>query len=323
MIALALDRLAANDAADIAIPIPTGFRLVSGDLLGEAEIQLRWFGRRDGPQIIALGGISAGRNVCGERGWWRATIADAEAVDLTRFGLIGFDFSPNSDRRVRIAPEDQARLIEIALSHLGIEQVHAVVGASYGGMVGLALAARAPERVGRLCVISAAHRPSAQALAWRGVQRRAVEFGLRVGDAEAGLSLARQLAMITYRTPDEFAERFGSGVDADGFGEVDRYLEARGQAYAREMPPQRWLSLSEAIDRCDIDPAHVRTPTLLVACPEDQLVPIADIRRCAEALPNLIGFEKLPSLYGHDAFLKEPNRLAPLLKNFLEQEINV
>lgn len=323
MTALAIEQDAPTETADIEIPIPAGFRLASGDTLADGQINARWIGRRDGPQIIALGGISAGRDVCGERGWWRETLVGAAAVDLQHFGLLGFDFSPTCDQRVRITPEDQARLIELALTHLGVARVHAVIGASYGGMVGFALAARAPERVGRLCVISAAHRPSALALAWRGVQRRAVEFGIRAGDAEAGLSLARQLAMITYRTSDEFEQRFGAGVDAGGRGEVDRYLEARGEAYARTMPPRRWLSLSEAIDRFAIDPASVRVPTTLVACPEDQLVPIADIRRCAELLPNLTHFEELPSLYGHDAFLKEPARLAPLLKNFLETELDV
>lgn len=323
MTALALEHPASIEFDDIEIPIPAGFRLASGDTLADAAISVRCVGRRDGPQVIALGGISAGRDVCGVRGWWRETLIDHDAVDLRRFGLIGFDFTPTCDQRVRITPQDQARLIEIALSDLGVARVHAVVGASYGGMVGLALAARAPERVGRLCVISAAHQPSALALAWRGVQRRAVEFGIRAGDAEAGLSLARQLAMITYRTGEEFTARFGAGVDAEGRGEVDRYLEARGEAYARSMAPRRWLSLSEAIDRFAIDPAGVRVPTALVACPEDQLVPIADIRRCAELLPNLVRFEELPSLYGHDAFLKEPARLAPLLRNFLESEVHV
>ena len=151
------------------------------------------------------------------------------------------------------------------------------------------------------------------------MQRRIVEWASEHGDEAGGLSLARQLAMITYRTPAEFEARFGAGVGADGRGEIDRYLEARGQAYARTMPPQRWLSLSEAIDRFSVDPATVRTPTTLVACPDDQLAPIEDVRRLGARLPNLRKFQVLSSLYGHDAFLKEPARLGPFIARFLEE----
>lgn len=317
MSALALCAEASADAEDIDAPIPAGFKLASGDTLADTHIELRWVGRRDGPVVLALGGISAGRDVCGERGWWRATFVDHAGVDLDRYSVLGINFAPISNQRVRITPDDQARLIEIALDHLGIQRLHAFVGASYGGMVGLALAARAPERVGRLCVISAADRPSAQGLAWRGVQRRIVELGAAHGDAEAGLALARQLAMITYRTGAEFEQRFDAELDRGGSSDIDRYLEARGLAYTECMGPSRWLSLSEAIDRFRVDGASIKTPTTLVACPEDQLVPIDTIRALADGLPRLRAFELLPSLYGHDAFLKEPQRLGPFLNRFL------
>ena len=207
-----------GEGEDIAVVIPPDFRLHSGDALPDRQIQLRRFGVRHGPQVIALGGISAGRDVCGETGWWRETLVKRDAVDFDDFGLIGIDFSPLGDERVRLSPVDQARLIEIALDGLGINTLHAFVGASYGGLVGLAFAALAPERVERLCIISAAHRPAARSLAWRGVQRRIVEYGLDHNDPAGGLALARQLAMITYRPSDEFEARFGAGLDAEGRG---------------------------------------------------------------------------------------------------------
>jgi homoserine O-acetyltransferase len=232
--------------------------------------------------------------------------------------VLGLEFAPVSDQRVRVTPDDQARLVEIALDALGITRLHGFVGASYGGMVGLALAARAPARLAHLCVISAAHKPSALGSAWRGVQRRIVEFGLAHGDADGGLSLARQLAMTTYRSGEEFGARFDAGIDAAGLGEVDRYLIARGQAYPAVMRPRRWLSLSEAIDRHCVDPSRILTPTTLVACPSDQLAPFDELQAFARQLPRLSGFHGLPSIYGHDAFLKEIAALRPILSRALE-----
>lgn len=307
---------------DVAVPIPSHFALESGDTLADTHIQLRRFGNRAGPQIVALGGISSGRDVCSDSGWWSAAIVDHAAIDLDRFGVIGFDFSPGVDQRVRITPLDQARLVAIGLDTIGVGKLHAFVGASFGGLVGLAFAAETPERVARLCVISAAHRQAAQSLALRGVQRRIVEFGLDHNDADAGLALARQLGMITYRTSDEFEDRFGAGVDADGRGEVDRYLESRGRAYPHSMSPRRWLSLSEAIDRFNVAPANIAARTSLVACADDALVPATIIRELAGELPNLRRLDVFGSLYGHDAFLKEPSRIAACIRECLEEPIN-
>lgn len=307
-------------SVDLVVPIPKPFELLSGDVLGDAAVLVRRFGNPRGPQVVALGGISAGRNVLGEDGWWRGVLG--AAVDLDRFGVIGLDFAPTGDERVRITPHDQARLVALALQALGIARLHAFVGASYGGNVGLAFAALHPDKLDRLCVISAAHRPTAQALAWRGVQRRIVEFGLEQGEGGAGLSLARQLAMITYRSAEEFETRFGAGVDDSGRGELDRYLIARGQAYVDAMAPKRWLSLSEAIDRFEAAPEAVVVPTVLIACPTDQLVPLGSMRELARRLPRLVAFHEVPSLYGHDAFLKEAATLPPIVRAFLESPSN-
>ena len=306
--------------ADVSIPLPLRFKLASGDELDDGVIGVRRFGAVGAPQIVALGGISAGRAVLGDDGWWRDVLGGG--VDLERFGVIGFDFAPVSDVRVRITPFDQARLIAHALRELGVKKLHAFVGASYGGNVGLAFAALYPELLDRLCVISAAHKATAQALAWRGVQRRIVEFGLEQGEGAKGLSLARQLAMITYRSAEEFETRFGAGVGEDGRGELDRYLIARGDAYHAVMPPKRWLTLSEAIDRFSIEPETVHVPTTLIACPTDQLVPLSSMRELAERLPRLAAFHEAPSLYGHDAFLKETAAISPIVRDFLESSRN-
>jgi len=316
--ALALRQDAPFVDEDVRVEIPAEFALESGDQLEDAAVLVRLHGRQGAPVIAVLGGISAGRHVGGDEGWWREFVAPGAAIDPRDFTVLGIEFAPIADQRVRLSPQDQARLIEHALDQLGIERLFAFVGASYGGMVGLALAARAPQRIERLCVISAADRPAALVSAWRGVQRRIVEFGLAHGDAEGGLSLARQLAMTTYRSANEFEGRFEAGVDADGKGGVDDYLIARGEAYPQAMPPRRWLSLSEAIDRHSVDVGAITTPTTLVGASSDQLVPIAAIRTLAAQLPALKAVHEIHSIYGHDAFLKEVASIGAILTQVLE-----
>ena len=318
MNALALRSPAPVHWEDFEVPIPSGFRLASGEKLRDTHVSARLHGAARAPVVAVLGGISAGRRVAGADGWWDDVVAAGAAIDLDQYAALGVDFAPLGDERVRITPEDQARLLECVLDYLGVERLHAFVGASYGGMVGLALAQRAAARIERLCVISASCKPAALGAAWRGVQRRIVEFGLAHNDADGGLSLARQLAMTTYRSGEEFAARFGAGIDADGLGHVDRYLIARGDAYPAVIQPLRWLSLSEAIDRHNVDPSRIAAPTTLVASPSDQLAPLEELQAFARQLPRLSAFHVLPSIFGHDAFLKEATALRPILSRVLE-----
>lgn len=304
---------------DVRIAIPAGYRLESGEALQDGCVRLRWHGRRNGPVVLVAGGISAGRTLCGEGGWWGDIVGDDRAVDLTKFAALGFEFAPDSDARAIITPRDQARLLILALDALGINHIHAFVGASYGGLVGLSLAELAPQRVGRLCIISAAHEPAPLASAWRGVQRRIVEDATARGAASEGLALARQLAMITYRSAEEFGQRFDRTLDNTGRSDLDRYLDARGRAYPNAMGPQRWLALSEAIDRARCTPEAITTPTTLIAAESDQLVPADLIRTLSARLPRA-ALHVIPSLYGHDAFLKEPEQLTPIIRSVLESD---
>lgn len=306
-----------SDPKDIHVPIRKPFRTEQGHTLSDRHIRVRRYGRRNGPPVLVMGGISAGRKLAGSDGWWNELVGEGHPVDLTSHQALGIDFAPISDERVALSPTTQAKLILQAMDELGLDKLHALVGASYGGMVGLALGAIAPERVNALCIISAAHKPSPLASAWRGVQRRIVEFAIKEGRAHEGLALARQLAMITYRSQAEFEDRFLNILGPDGKSDLDKYLVSRGEAYQHTMSPKRWLSLSEAIDRCSVSPEAIKVPTTLVMCPTDQIIPKELVTELANRLPRFTSLHALPSIYGHDAFLKEPERLGGIVRSFL------
>ena len=312
--------------------LPGRLDLHFGGVLEGVRIAWQLVGPAGAPVVAALGGISAGRYVTGSQppGWWNEIVGPALPIDTERWQVLGLDFlggSGNTTGPARgqsafptISAYDQGHVVQLLLQHLGIASLHAIVGASYGGMVALAFAERWPMHVQRIAVISAADRTHPMSTAWRSVQRAMVRYALQHNEGAEGLRLARALAMATYRSPAEFAARFdGLPTLVDGRYQfpVERYLLARGDAYVTSHVPESFVCLSESIDLHRIDAAAVRVPTTLIAVREDQLVPLADMLSLRARLGGPCELFELSSQFGHDAFLKEVDALRPLLARAL------
>ncbi|MEP4052548.1 MAG: homoserine O-succinyltransferase [Litorimonas sp.] len=298
-----------------------------GCQLVDDVVRGRVYGNPDGPIIVVMGGISATRFICDggklDRGWWSRLVREGGAIDLNTFRVIGYDFAPNEGGEAcpeTITTTDQARRLKALLDSQGISKVAAIIGSSYGGMCALAFARDYPDALEQLCVIGAAHRPYPIGVGWRGIQRRVVRLGLEAGKPDAGLKLARELAMTTYRTPVEFADRFTlDEVSSDPIQfDICSYLGSRGDVFASNMDPQRFLALSESIDLHRIEPESIGTPTLLMTAISDQLAPLPDMRELRDRLSGPSELFTFTSLYGHDAFLKEYDAMDPRLAEFCQ-----
>ena len=284
---------------------------------------------------VVLGGISAGRHLAAapfdpSEGWWPGVVGPGRALDPAHRPLIGLDYLGGAGRPVAacrnlrpVTTRDQARAAAAVLDHLGIGAA-AFVGASYGGMVALAFTELFPARVVRLVVLCAAHRTHPMATAVRSVQRAAVSLGADAGDPARGLALARALAMTTYRSAQEFEERFPPRALSAGTAgiparfPVEEYLEARGAAFARGFAADRFLALSESIDLHGTRPGSLPAHALLVSFDSDVLVPpwlVGEL--AARQGRSRARHLTIPSLYGHDAFLKETEAVSACLRGEL------
>lgn len=307
------------DYRDVEVRLPPPLRRY-----GET-VNLRLAGKQDGPAIAALGGISGNRLVChvgAGTGWWPGLVEQGCALDPDRYCILGLDFAADPTGQSAPSTEDQAHVLAAALDAAGIEALAALVGASYGGMVGLSFASHYPKRIRKLVVISADAEPHAGASATRELQRRVVALGLQTGRADEALSIARGMAMLTYRTPEEFEARFRGGIDGDdplAQCEAGSYLSARGEAFQEVMSPGRFLSLSASIDRHRVDPASVVTRTLLIGARSDQLVPPGRMEALRGQLGSPAELHLLDCLFGHDMFLKEAARIGSIIRPFLEE----
>ncbi len=290
------------------------------------------------PVVIVVGGITAspfpfGDAETGVEPWWPALLA-SELVDPSRMTVLcpawpgnGSSWAGFDDGTIPpLSALGLADLIAAWLDDIGCTTPTTFIGASLGGLVGVAFASRHPERCARLITISAGLRPDGWGTATRHLQRELVRDGLRTGDVATGMARARQLGMLTYRGREEIDTRFAPLAPHLTQPPVAAYLEHHGQRFAQRFPVRTFLLLSEAIDRCRFGADHaavrealsrVTAEVIVVGVPGDLLFPYAlqhELYRELQAVGATCSLWKLDSEFGHDAFLADQDKLAALLR---------
>jgi homoserine O-acetyltransferase len=302
-------------------------------------------------------------------GWWEEFIGPGAPLDTDRFHVICTNLlggcygstGPSSTNPATGRPyatdfpivtvRDMVRAQLLMLDHLGIERLHASVGASLGGMQCLMLAALAPERVARVASISAAMRSYPQSIALRFVQRQAVMNDADWQDGHyygitfphRGLKVARGLGTITYRSGPEWQNRFGRTrpdqmprLDEDF--QVESYLAYQGDKFCLQYDPNSYLYISKAMDLFDMvegggdghEPTEppigearidsIGCPSLVIGVTSDLLFPVWQQRELAQLLEDAGGrvtYLELDAPFGHDTFLIERDRVGGAVRDHL------
>jgi homoserine O-acetyltransferase len=343
------------------LELPRPFRLDSGAILANARLAWQCVGPADAPLIIALGGISAHRRTCAAdgRGWWEEQCGAGRTFDTQRYRVLGIDWLGGCDEstgprsyetnpsreaeqsppRPRAAGEgtgrgqefplvstaDQARAVLVLLNRLGVRRVHLLAGASYGGNVAQRLAALLGDRLRRLVLLSAAHRPAQFGLALRHIQRSILALG---GESPQALALARELAVLCYRTTEGVEQRFGDdggpsrpSLASGALGllpGVTGWLQHHGEKFSTRFDSAAYRCLGHSLDGHYIDPATIRVPTTVFAVREDLTVPLSLLHDYVARAGGPCELVEISSAHGHDAFLKEAAAVSHLLSSALE-----
>ncbi|MGE5576219.1 MAG: homoserine O-acetyltransferase MetX [Syntrophothermus sp.] len=241
-----------------------------------------------------------------------------------------------------ITIRDMVRVQKELLDYLGINRLQAVIGGSMGGMQVLEWARSYPDFLEMAIPIAAPARHSPQAIALGEVGRQAImrDPKWKNGDyypgkgPTDGLAVARMLGMITYESEAAMITKFGRRT-VDGpaaFGprfQVERYLDYQGEKLVKRFDANSYLYLLRAMDLFDLSEGHfslaealrpIRARVLVVGVSSDILYPAWQQMELVEALrkAGVVAFyREIDSIYGHDAFLVEPEKMAPWVADFL------
>jgi homoserine O-acetyltransferase len=243
--------------------------------------------------------------------------------------------------------EDIARSAHRVVESLGIESLYAVIGPSMGGMSALSYCMFYPDASERVILVSTAARSLPFSTAIRSLQREMIrsdpewhggKYELGKGPIQ-GMRMARKLGMISYRSPQEWKQRFGrervpeERKTGDAFCidfEVEAYLESHANKFTGQFDPNCYLYLSRAMDLFDVadhggsvDAGLSRIKlrqALVIGVETDILFPLHQQGELAVGLETAgieTEFVRLRSLQGHDSFLVDMDRMRPVIAKFL------
>lgn len=250
-----------------------------------------------------------------------------------------------------ISIRDNVRAQARLLDSLGVRRLRLVMGGSIGGMQAIEWSILFPERVERALVIGVSPL-GAMGLALNHLQRQAIQHDpeweggryLPQKPPRRGLSLARQIAMISYKSAPLFEERYGrnpnhrSGedpwaVNGSGSGliggrfDIAGYLDHQGRRFIERFDANAYLAILRTMDTWDPMRGfsapeeafgRIRARLMFVGISTDWLFPEADVRRFAESIRAAgahVDYRQMHSDHGHDAFLAEQAELIQLLQS--------
>jgi len=336
------------------VELPGGHTLESGAHLPEARVAYRTWGRLDSAADNAVLVCHALTGSADADRWWGGIIGPGHALDPDEdfivcsnvlgscYGTTGPTSAAPGGRpcwgaefpavTVRDMVAAQARLLDA----LCVRRLRLVIGGSLGGMQALEWAASFPERVDAIAALATCGRHSAWCIGLSEAQREAIRSdpnwrGGRYPEGvppAAGLTLARMMAMCTYRSRESFEVRFQRRERNGGLFEVASYLRRQGEKLADRFDANCYLTLTRAMDTHDLARGRgeyeavlrsIAVPALVVAIESDVLYPPAEQGELATLLPRA-HLARIASPHGHDAFLIETEKVNTLVRKFRDRD---
>jgi homoserine O-acetyltransferase len=151
----------------------------------------------------------------------------------------------------------------------------------------------------------------------------------------AGLAVARQIGMVSYRTNHGYESKFGRELANESslnypYGkaaqwQVKNYLEYQGQKFLGRFDAVTYVKMTEQMDSHDVGRnrggkemalSEVKIPALVMGIDSDVLYPLEEQKELVRLFPNS-HLNIIHSDAGHDGFLLEQEQVGGLIAEFL------
>ncbi len=354
-------------------------KLQNGSNISNFPISYQTYGKlnKDKSNAILICHALTGDQYCASKnpvtkkdGWWEFMIGKGKAIDTDKYFIICSNIigscmgswnpksiDPETDKPYSmnfpiITIYDMVEAQNLLLQHFQIEELHAVIGGSVGGMQALCWSILYPQKVKNVIPIASSYRHSPQNIAFHEVGRQAImadpnwqsgQYLNKQTYPAKGLAVARMTAHITYMSENALHDKFGRNLqdkDILSFSfdkdfEIESYLHHKGFSFVDRFDANSYLYITKAVDYFDLESdfngklANAFTnfaknnkngKFCLISFSDDWLFPPSEMKKITKALIACdieVSSIVIDSSSGHDSFLIENESLKNTISGIL------
>ncbi len=324
-------------------PLP----LESGESLPEFKLAYTTYGQLNSDQSNVIWVIHALTGDSNAADWWNGLIGEGKFFDPSSYfiicaNLIGSCYGSTNPLSVNpisntpyfysfpaLTTRDQAEALEKLRNHLGLDQIHTLIGGSLGGQVGLEWAIKLGKKLNHAVILASTAKSTPWVIGFNETQRMAIESDCTWGEKDEnagrnGLATARAIAMLSYRHPIDLTKKQSESDSKLDHFRASSYLRYQGEKLTKRFNALSYWNLSKTMDSHDLSRsrtslesalAEISAKLLTVGVNSDLLFLSSESKFISANAKNGI-YREITSTAGHDAFLIEFEQLSEILRSF-------
>ncbi|MFH4964506.1 bifunctional aspartate kinase/homoserine dehydrogenase I [Gaetbulibacter sp. M235] len=301
----------------------------SNVLISEIKLSYQLFGKELGsaPVVLVNHALTGNSNVAGDDGWWKDLIGDDKVIDTKQYTILAFNIPGNGfdsfviENYKDFVARDIAKLFLIGLDELKIKKLFAIIGGSLGGGIAWEMAVLNPDITEHLVPVATDWKSTDWLIANCQIQE---QFLL---NSKNPVHDARMHAMLCYRTPESFNERFqrSKNIDSEIFN-VESWLLHHGKKLQERFQLSAYKLMNQLLKSIDVTKnrptdfnvlENIHCNIHIIGVDSDLFFTAEENRQTHKQLavsnPN-VTYNEIHSVHGHDAFLMEYEQLEKIIE---------
>ncbi|WP_307291999.1 alpha/beta fold hydrolase [Flavobacterium sp. SORGH_AS_0622] len=285
------------------------------------------------PIVLVNHALTGNAQVTGENGWWNNLIGEGKTIDTAVYTILAFDIPGNGSNSFLIenyldfTARDIARIFIEGLKVLNIEKLYAIIGGSVGGGIAWEILALEPNITEHLIPIASDWKSTDWLIANCFLQEQILN------NSSKPIEDARIHAMLCYRSPESFKEKFQRTINQDLLiFNIESWLAHHGKKLQQRFQLASYKLMNQLLKTIDITRNSESFENLLsqsnasihiVGINSDLFFTAKENIETYEELKKFkdnVFYSEIDSVHGHDAFLIEYKQLDHLLADIFKAE---
>lgn len=309
----------------------------SGVTAKNLELTYQCFGKPlgDAPIVLVHHALTGNSDVASqEAGWWKTLIGQGKTINLNTYTVLAINVLgngykneyPKNINHKDFAIYDIAQLFYKVIDHLGITTLFACIGGSVGGGIAWEMAVQRPFFIEKLIPIASDWKASDWIIGHNHIQDKILTMD------NAGLETARMMAMLFYRTPESFVEKFNRQYSNNTTEfKVNDWLNFHGNRLKERYSLEAYRMMNHLLATLDITKNRsgfteavkpITSEIIQIGIRSDLYFSASENKKTQVKLNGLgikNSYFEIDSVHGHDAFLIEYDQLSEILNPVFRQ----